>query len=92
MSKEWQDWKVGYQPCNEMMFRAGISKDEFLGISCEDDFLRTELLDKLRKAGINQINGIDIEDFVHVSTAVGEDSDLGLQGLAYYKNKKKRKP
>lgn len=76
-----------YNPSNEIMFRGGIPTSEFVGISCETSWMRTELLDALRAEGINQINGIDIEDFVHVSTMPKEDSELGKKGLKYYNKK-----
>nr|WP_325297144.1 phage minor head protein [uncultured Dysosmobacter sp.] len=55
-----------YHSDNEVMFRHGIPKEQFIGIACPDDYYRQELLDKLKAEGITEINGQAIEDFVKV--------------------------
>ena len=76
--------KKGYSGSNEIMFRHGISKEHFIGISCDNDRLRDILLDKYRTAGVSEINGVPIEDFITVSTKVGEDGKRGIIGISYY--------
>lgn len=61
-----------YVSGNEIMFRHGISKDSFIGISCENSTLRADLLTKLKAEGITEINGTPIEDFVRVSTKINK--------------------
>lgn len=78
--------KDGYDCSNEIMFRHGISTDKFLGISCETAGGRNFLIQKFRDAGITKFNGVPIEEFVTVTTRVGDDSIRGIQGLSYYNN------
>jgi hypothetical protein len=61
---------TSYRSGNEIMFRHGIAKESFIGISCQSGSLKAELLDKFRKANITAVNGIPIEDFVKVGTAI----------------------
>lgn len=67
-----------FQSSNEIMFRHGISTDKFVGISCENDRYRQELLTKFKAAGITEFNGIPIDKFVTVTTKIQEDSARGL--------------
>ena len=55
-----------YREGNEIMFRHGIPKESFIGINCDSDDMRDRLLQELRDAGITEINGKSIEDFVEV--------------------------
>jgi hypothetical protein len=55
-----------YRSSNEIMFRHGIPKEHFLGIACQDDYNRQCLIDKLQKAGINDVNGKPINKFIKV--------------------------
>lgn len=73
-----------YEYDNEIMFRNGIRSDSFIGISCETDYKRNALLDSFRKAGINEINGVKIEDFIQTTCEIGADSKRGVMGLSYY--------
>jgi hypothetical protein len=59
-----------YRFGNEIMFRQGIAKESFIGISCQDSSLRAELLQKFKDAHITSVNGIPIEDFVKVGTTI----------------------
>jgi SPP1 gp7 family putative phage head morphogenesis protein len=61
-----------YMSGNEIMFRHGIRPEKIIGISCEYDTLRNNLLDKYRMAGIVEVNGVPIDKFVWVSTEVGK--------------------
>ena len=64
--------KSNYESGNEIMFRKGISKDSFIGISCETDRLRATLLKEFKAAGITEVNGTPIEKFVKVSTKIAK--------------------
>lgn len=61
---------TSYCSGNEIMFRHGIAKESFIGISCQSGSLRAELLDKFKKANITAVNGIPIEDFVKVGSTI----------------------
>lgn len=65
-----KEMSKNYQIDNEIMFRHGIPRESFIGISCQNDGLRAELLQKFRDANISKINGIPIEDFVKVGTTI----------------------
>lgn len=64
--------KSNYESGNEIMFRKGISKDSFIGISCETDRLRATLLKEFKAAGVTEVNGTPIEKFVKVSTKIAK--------------------
>ena len=64
--------KKNYAEGNEIMFRKGISKDSFIGISCETDRLRATLLKEFKAAGVTEVNGTPIEKFVKVSTKIAK--------------------
>lgn len=59
-----------YRSGNEIMFRRGIPKEQFTGIVCPSDTKRTQLLDKLKKAGITEVNGVPVKDFVRVGDEI----------------------
>lgn len=59
-----------YAPDNEIMFRKGIRKESVIGITCDTDYQRDELLMEFRRNGIMEINGKKIEDFVTVQRRV----------------------
>jgi hypothetical protein len=59
-----------YRSGNEIMFRQGIAKESFIGISCQSNSLRAELLEKFKEAHITKVNGIPIEDFVKVGSTI----------------------
>ena len=61
---------TSYRYGNEIMFRNGIAKETFIGISCQSNSLRAELLEKFKKANITAVNGIPIEDFVKVGSTI----------------------
>lgn len=75
-----------FNSSNEIIFRHGISTDKFIGISCENEAYRRELLTKFKSEGITEFNGIPIDKFVTVTTKVQEDSARGL--AAALNNKK----
>ena len=57
-----------YQHNNEMMFRNGIRRERFIGISCENQTLKDDLIRTLRNEGVTEINGIKAIDFIKVET------------------------
>lgn len=59
-----------YRSGNEIMFRRGIPKEQFTGIVCPSDVKRTQLLGKLKKAGITEVNGVPVKDFVKVGDEI----------------------
>lgn len=61
---------TSYRYGNEIMFRHGIAKETFIGISCQSNALRAELLEKFKQAHITAVNGIPIEDFVKVGSTI----------------------
>lgn len=63
--------KEQYLTGNEIIFRNGIRSDKFIGINCDDEFMRNELLEAFAKAGIKEINGIPVEKFVTIETEIG---------------------
>lgn len=75
-----------YAGSNEIMFRHGISAERFVGISCENDSMRQTLLDKFAAAGVTELRGIPIEDFVITTREIKEDCKRGILGLDFYDN------
>lgn len=61
---------TSYRSGNEIMFRHGIAKESFIGISCQSNSLKVELMEKFKQAGITAVNGIPIEDFVKVGSVI----------------------
>jgi len=61
---------TSYRSGNEIMFRHGIAKESFIGISCQSNSLRAELLEKFKRANITAVNGIPIKDFVKVGSTI----------------------
>ena len=59
-----------WRPSNEVMFRHGIPKEHFTGIMCTNEVRRADLLEQLKDAGITEVNGVPIEDFVKVGNEI----------------------
>lgn len=59
-----------YRPNNEVMFRKGIRKESIIGITCDSYYMRDTLLQEFRRAGIMEVNGRKIEDFIKVQEMV----------------------
>lgn len=59
-----------YRKGNEIMFRQGIPKEQFTGILCPNGTRRKQLMNKLADAGISEINGEKIENFVKVGNEI----------------------
>ena len=68
------------------MYPNGIKSDSFIGISCQTDSDRNTLLQAYKNAGVTQINGVDIEDFIQTTQEIGQDSKRGIMGLSYYED------
>ena len=67
-----KDMKSSYRYGNEIMFRRGIAKESFMGISCQTSQRRAELLNLFKQEGVTKVNGIDIDKFVKVSTEIAK--------------------
>lgn len=80
----WRNSGKKYHYDNEIMFPNGISSEKFIGISCPDEQMRQDLIAAYRNAGITEVNGVALEDFCRVSQTIGEDTQLGIQGLSFY--------
>lgn len=79
-----EDMAHSYLYDNEIMLRHGIRKESFVGISCDFDTDRDDLIQAFKKAGMTQINGVDVEDFVQVHSTLEDDARRGVEGLKYY--------
>ena len=78
------DMKKRYLKGNEIMFRHGIKKESFVGVSCDDDNARYRLIQAFHDAGVTEVNGINVEDFVQVHQTLKEDVARGIDGLNFY--------
>lgn len=65
-----QQMATSYRSGNEIMFRQGIAKESFIGISCQTEAEKARLLEKFKEAGITAVNGIPVKDFVKVGTKI----------------------
>lgn len=65
-----QKMATSYRVGNEIMFRQGIARESFIGISCQTEALKARLLEKFKEAGITAINGIPVKDFVKVGKEI----------------------
>ena len=64
--------KSNYRYDNEIMFRRGVAKESFIGVSWQTSQMRAELLQLLKQEGITKVNGVDIDKFVRVSTEIAK--------------------
>ena len=64
------DMKDTYRIDNEIMFRRGIPKEKFTAVTCDTEAARQRCIDALLNAGIKEVNGIDIYDFVKVQEEI----------------------
>jgi len=62
-----QQAQEGFQPDNEMMFRTGIPPEKILGVACEDEEARSQILAEFQKAGMKEVNGMPVEQFVVIT-------------------------
>ena len=65
-----KDMQTSYRFGNEIMFRRGIAKETFTGISCQTSALRAELLQLFKDEHITAVNGIPIDQFVKEGTDI----------------------
>lgn len=56
----------------EMVFRRGVATSKVLRVSAGSETNRKKLIDAFREEGIEEVNGVPIEDFVVTSTSRGE--------------------
>lgn len=56
--------KRAQESTNEAMFRTGIPKEKIIAVSCRNERGRQELIKRFKEAGMSQINGVSVEDFV----------------------------
>lgn len=63
--------KTRYNTNNEIIFRNGIKTDKFIGINCDTDSARQDLINAFRREGIDEVNGVPIEKFIKVKEVVG---------------------
>jgi hypothetical protein len=56
---------------SEMSFRKGIRPERMMRITCGNENARKNMIKKARAAGIQEVNGVPIEDFLIVETKVG---------------------
>ncbi|MGQ9511664.1 MAG: hypothetical protein ACUVTA_00400 [Thermodesulfitimonas sp.] len=59
-----------YRPGNEVMFRKGIRKEKIIGVTCDTESQRQNLIGAFKSAGINEINGKRLEEFVRVQEMI----------------------
>ena len=63
-----------YSSSNEIMFRSALAAEDAVGIVCETDQLRRNLIDNFKANGVTKINGKSISSFVTVSSQMKEFS------------------
>lgn len=56
----------------EICFRKGVSSKKFLRVVCGSETTRATLIDAMKKAGLSDVNGVPVEDFVAVQTNCGQ--------------------
>lgn len=59
-----------YRPNNEIMFQKAIPWSAVTRMTVDNDYKRQEMLDEFKKAGMTEINGQRIEDFVQVERTI----------------------
>lgn len=59
-----------YRPNNEIMFQKAIPWSAVTRMTVDNDYKRREMLDEFKKAGMTEINGQRIEDFVQVERTI----------------------
>lgn len=59
-----------YRSSNEVMFRRGISKENILGVTCDNERQRKDLINAFTKAGVKEINGKKLEEFIRVQEMI----------------------
>jgi len=61
-----------YSEGAEMSFRRGIGRDKILRIACTSEATRKALVKQAKQAGIMQVNGVPVDDFVVVCSNLGD--------------------
>ncbi|WP_288312058.1 hypothetical protein [uncultured Selenomonas sp.] len=71
LDKMVKEEKMRYNTGNEIIFRNGIKTDKFIGINCDTDSERQDLIDEFHREGINEVNGVPVEKFIKVKEVIG---------------------
>ena len=61
---------------NEQMYRTGIPTEMFAGIATPNRFTKLGIVQELHNAGIDEVNSIPVEDFIHVTTNISQTIDI----------------
>lgn len=62
--------KQKYNTSNEIMFRNGIRKENIRSVTCNDETMRLDLIRAMRNAGMTEVNGISLDEFVRVEAYI----------------------
>lgn len=65
-----QEVDQNYSLGNEIMFRRGLSKEYVKEVNCDQEHQRDKLIEVFKQSGINEINGIRIDDFIKVRSKI----------------------
>lgn len=68
---------------NEISFRRGISTRKFLRIACRTASMRKDTIKACKEKGINEVNGVPIDDFIVVSDDLSEVFTKYVKPLGY---------
>jgi hypothetical protein len=72
-----------YQAGAEMSCRRGVDRKKILRIACQSEDARSSLISRAKKAGVMQVNGVPIEDFVVVANKMGDVYKHYVKPLGY---------
>ncbi|MDI3548141.1 MAG: hypothetical protein PWR10_1793 [Halanaerobiales bacterium] len=59
-----------YRLGNEVMFRKGIRREKIIGVTCDTEIERQNLIRTFKSAGINEVNGKKLEEFIRVQEMI----------------------
>lgn len=72
VEKEMQNQQKSYATAAEMSFRRGIRKERLLRLVCPTEAVRLQAIKEAKGAGILEVNGVPIEDFIVHETNLGQ--------------------
>lgn len=72
LEKAMDNQAKSYSSGAEIMFRKGIAKSKILRIAAPTEAARAELIKEAKKAGVVEMNGVSIDNFVVVAKTSGE--------------------
>jgi len=61
-----------YHSSHEIGFRRGIRQQQILRVTTQSEHKRAAMIKKLKEAGMHEVNGVPVEDFVVVANNAGE--------------------